>query len=138
MNIRYISHRLLVVMAMMGASVPALAVGPGFKLPPAETGEQVYVQACQTCHQPGGKGGAGAASAYPALANNPKLGVAAYPILTILRGRAAMPWFGGTLSSAQIAKLVTYLRTNFGNNYATPVTEDDVKKLSVNLPVSGE
>ncbi len=138
MNIRNIAIYTGMALVLAGASAPALAVGPGFKLPPAETGEQVYVQACQMCHQPGGVGGIGAASAYPALAKNPTLGVAAYPIMTILRGRAAMPWFGGTLSSAQIASLVTYLRTNFGNNYPTPVTEEDVKKLSVNLPVSGE
>jgi mono/diheme cytochrome c family protein len=137
MTIQTISrHVLAAALLVVGPSVPALAAGPGFKLPVAQTGEEIYVQACQSCHQPGGKGGSGAGS-YPALAHNPKLGAAAYPITTILRGRAAMPWFAGTLSAEQIASLVTYLRTHFGNDYPAPVTAEDVKKLSVNLPTSG-
>jgi mono/diheme cytochrome c family protein len=41
-----------------------------------------------------------------------------------------MPWFDDMLTPAQIANVVVYVRTNFGNNYPKPVTEADVKKLA--------
>jgi mono/diheme cytochrome c family protein len=41
-----------------------------------------------------------------------------------------MPGFAGVLSNAQMANAITYVRTNFGNNYPKPVTEADVAKLA--------
>ena len=75
------------------------------------------------------KGGSGAAT-IPALAKNPRLADAGYPVGMILQGRGAMPALSDLLSPAQIAGVVTYIRTHFGNNYRKPVTEADVKLMA--------
>ncbi|WP_184717138.1 cytochrome c [Caulobacter sp.] len=93
------------------------------------TGEQVYGAVCQACHMADAKGGKGAGE-IPALANNPKLAGAAYPIMVVAGGKGGMPGFSGTLSNAQMAEAVTYIRTHFGNAYAKPVTEADVAKIA--------
>ena len=72
--------------------------------------------------------GTGAAT-IPALAKNPKLAEPGYPIGMILRGRGAMPPLTDLLGPAQIAAVVTYVRTHFGNSYKKPVTEADVKLM---------
>ncbi len=124
-------HRFLAIAALfcIGAtSVLADEPGGATKAPPPVTGEQVYRQVCQACHMANAQGGSGAAT-IPALAGNPRLSVAAYPIITILKGRGAMPWFDDTLTPSQIAGVATYVRTHFGNNYPKPVTEADVRAL---------
>jgi mono/diheme cytochrome c family protein len=93
------------------------------------TGEQVYTQVCQACHMADAKGGSGAAT-IPALANNPRLATAGYPISLILKGRGAMPSLADMLAPAQIANVTGYIRTHFGNNYPAPVTAEDVIRLS--------
>jgi mono/diheme cytochrome c family protein len=91
-------------------------------------GESLYHVACQVCHMPNGQGGSGAAS-YPALAGNPKLSASAYPIIMVLHGSKAMPAFNGALSDAQVAAVVSYVRTHFGNLYKDKVSADEVKGL---------
>jgi mono/diheme cytochrome c family protein len=93
-----------------------------------QTGEAIYKGICQGCHMPDGKGAAGA-GAYPALAGNKKLGAKAYPAMVILRGQKAMPEFGPSFSDAQVAEVVNYVRTHFGNSYKDTVTPDEVKAL---------
>ncbi len=92
------------------------------------TGEQVFQQVCQACHMADAKGATGAAT-IPALASNPHLSNASYPITMVLYGRGAMPWFNEMLTPIQIANVVGYVRTHFGNNYPEPVTQADVKLL---------
>ena len=41
-----------------------------------------------------------------------------------------MPPLTDMLAPAQIAAVVTYVRTHFGNNYPAPVTAEDVQRLS--------
>jgi mono/diheme cytochrome c family protein len=98
------------------------------KMPAPVTGEEVYTQVCQACHMADAKGGSGAAT-IPALAKNPRLADAGYPIGMVLQGRGAMPSLTDLLSPSQIAAVVTYVRTHFGNNYRKPVTETDVKTM---------
>jgi mono/diheme cytochrome c family protein len=74
---------------------------------------------------PGGRGAVGAA-AFPALAGNTKLASSGYPVYVVLNGLGGMPWFNGSLSDAQIASVVNYIRTNFGNHYTDPVGVADV------------
>ncbi len=118
----------------LALTAPAFAQGgdaPGAstnKTPPPVTGEQVYVQVCQACHMADAMGGKGAGM-IPALAKNPKLAEAGYPIGMVLQGRGAMPSLSDMLSSAQIAAVVTYVRGHFGNTYKKPVTEADVKMM---------
>ena len=95
---------------------------------PEQTGEAIYKGICQGCHMPDGKGATGAAT-YPALAGNKKLTAAAYPVLVVIKGQKAMPDFGSSFSDQQIANVVNYIRTSFGNAHADPVTPEDVRKL---------
>lgn len=75
---------------------------------------------------PDAKGAVGA-GAYPALANNPKLQDAGYPVFLVVNGHKAMPPFGDSFSNAQVANVVNYVRTHFGNNYTDMVKPSDVQ-----------
>jgi len=92
---------------------------------PHATGAQIFTHICQGCHMPDGKGAVGAGH-YPALAGNPKLASAAYPVVMVVNGRGAMPAFGDGLSDAQIAEVVNYVRTHFGNAYTDTLKPEDV------------
>jgi mono/diheme cytochrome c family protein len=94
----------------------------------AATGAVVYQHVCQGCHMPGARGAAGA-GAYPALANNPKLAELGYPVGMVLNGHGGMPWFNGTLSDAQIAEVVNFVRTHFGNHYTDAATAEFVRSV---------
>jgi len=121
---------LLIGLALAAIAAPAVADEPGgvTKTEAPVTGEQAYTQVCQACHMANAKGGQGAA-VIPALAANPRLAVAAYPIAMVVNGRGAMPGFTDILNPTQIANVVGYVRTHFGNAYAKPVTADEVKKI---------
>ena len=124
--------RKIVLMLALTAAFPAAAqdtAGGVVRVPKPVTGEQVYGQVCQACHMADAQGGTGAGT-IPALAKNPKLAGAAYPIMVVTGGKGAMPGFVGTLSNAQMAEVITYVRTHFGNSYAKPVTEADVAKIA--------
>lgn len=89
------------------------------------SGEELYDNVCRACHMMDGKGATGAGS-YPSLAANPNLESPGYPVTMVIHGRRAMPPFGGMMNDAQIAAVVNYLRTHFGNNYTDMVTAQDV------------
>jgi mono/diheme cytochrome c family protein len=91
------------------------------------SGEELFVNVCQGCHMPSAAGASGAGT-YPPLASNPNLQSSGYPIDLVLNGRRAMPPFGDMMSDAQIAAVVNYLRTHFGNDYRDAVTPKDVKQ----------
>ena len=91
-------------------------------------GEAIFKNVCQGCHMPDAKGAVGAGM-YPALAKNPKLEVAGYPVSVVVNGQKAMPAFGGMMSDQQIADVVNYVRTHFGNNYKDKVAPADVKAV---------
>jgi mono/diheme cytochrome c family protein len=102
-------------------------------------GRQIYGHICQGCHMADG-GGAVGAGHYPALANDPTLASRQYMALTLLMGRRNMPAFGEkhavafggppvTLSNAQIAAVINYVRGNFGNHYADSITAAEVATL---------
>jgi mono/diheme cytochrome c family protein len=92
-----------------------------------QDGAAIYQNLCQGCHMPDGQGAVGAA-AFPALAKNPKLAAAAYPVYTVIQGRKGMPPLAVYLSDAQVAAVVTYVRTHFGNSYKDKVSVDLVKQ----------
>lgn len=127
--------RILIGSALLAAAViggrAALADEPGAggtRVPIPVTGEQVYRSVCQSCHMADAKGATGAAT-IPALAGNPALAAPEYPIMMIATGRGAMPPLTDTLSPTQVAAVVTYIRTHFGNHYAKPVTAEDAEKI---------
>ena len=89
-------------------------------------GEAVFVHVCAGCHMPDGKGAVGAAR-YPALAADPKLAAGAYAVVMVVQGRGAMPSFASYLDDAQVAGVVNYVRTHFGNSYPDAVSAADVR-----------
>jgi mono/diheme cytochrome c family protein len=89
-------------------------------------GEAIFKNVCQGCHMPQAQGAVGAGM-YPALAKNSKLETAGYPVSVVVNGQKAMPAFGGMLSDQQVADVVNYVRTHFGNTYKDKVTPADVK-----------
>lgn len=89
-------------------------------------GEAIFKNVCQGCHMAQAQGAVGAGM-YPALAKNPKLEVAGYPVSVVVNGQKAMPAFGGMFSDQQVADVVNYVRTHFGNTYKDKVTPADVK-----------
>lgn len=91
-----------------------------------QSGEQLFANVCQGCHMPDGKGAAGAGT-YPSLAGNRNLEAGGYPVYVVIRGQRAMPPFGSMMSDDQVAAVVNYLRTHFGNDYKDAVTAEDVK-----------
>ena len=126
-----LTQKTLVAAALLlaGASGSALAdsagvIGPGSF--PQREGQALYATICQGCHMPDGKGATGA-GAYPALAANRNLEGSGYPLYLVLYGQKAMPGFGGFLDDAQVAEIVNYIRTNFGNEYKDQLTAEDVK-----------
>jgi mono/diheme cytochrome c family protein len=115
-----------------GFAAPAAAdePGPGGTKPLVpKTGEEVYRYVCQACHMEGGKGAVGAGT-FPALANNPKLGTPAFGIYMVEKGKGGMPYFSDSLTPAQVAAVLTYVRTHFGNNYPEPITAADVQPFA--------
>ena len=89
-------------------------------------GEVIYRTVCQGCHMAAAQGAVGAA-AYPALANDPKLAAAGYSVLVVVNGSKDMPPFGTLLDDEQVAAVVNYVRSHFGNSYRDPVSPADVR-----------
>jgi mono/diheme cytochrome c family protein len=136
---------LLITAAVMGCVGMAHAQSSDSVLYTRETfknanGEAIFQNICQGCHMPDAKGATGAGT-YPSLAGNPKLASPQYMAAVILFGRHDMPSFatrpqtnegfaGGTaLSDTQIADVIHYVRTHFGNHYTDSLTADEVKAM---------
>jgi mono/diheme cytochrome c family protein len=121
----------LVLLAAPALADTAAAPPPPTRSPrggafPMQGGEAIFKGVCQGCHMPDAKGAVGAGM-YPALANNAKLEEAGYPIAVIVNGQKAMPPLGSMFSDIQVADVVNYVRTHFGNHYTDKVTPAMVK-----------
>lgn len=105
------------------------------------TGAEIYQHICQGCHMPHGEGAQGAGH-YPTLAGDPALAAWQYPALTVLAGRHGMPPFGLPagdpqidelravhLSDAQVAAVVNYVRSHFGNTFPDVIDGSQVAAL---------
>ena len=90
------------------------------------SGEELFNNVCRGCHMPDALGASGAGS-YPPLAKNQNLQSSGYPITLVVRGQRGMPPFGDMMNDDQVAAVVNYVRTHFGNNYRDAVTARDVK-----------
>ncbi|NII56311.1 cytochrome c [Luteibacter sp. SG786] len=130
---------LLLVAGVAGAQSSDNAGHVGGRFAAAD-GEAVYRGICQGCHMPDARGAQGA-GAYPALAGNPRLVSPQYMAAVILHGRRDMPSFKPaaadegrflldvSLSDAQIADVINYIRTHFGNHYTDSISADDVAAM---------
>lgn len=92
------------------------------------TGKAMYARVCAGCHMPDGKGATGAGF-YPPLAKNEKLISAGYPVAVLLNGLNGMPAVGDMMSDQQVADVVNYVRSHFGNRFRDKVRSEDVKSL---------
>jgi mono/diheme cytochrome c family protein len=141
MENRTVKFHLAVFLLALGVAAPAFAdtAGPApaakskrgngagfFANFPFDGGEAIYKGVCAGCHMPDAKGAVGA-GAYPALAKNENLETAAYPVAMVLKGQKAMPGLGMQLDDQQVADVVNYVRTHFGNKYRDKVKPEDVK-----------
>lgn len=101
-------------------------------------GRRVYEQKCAACHRANGKG---MPPHYPSLANNQSIEMesAVNPIRMVLNGGYppgtrknpmpyGMPPFAQELSDVEIAAVVTYIRTAWGN-HGGPVSPRDANAL---------
>ena len=104
---------------------PSLSMGFRFT---ETTGEELFASACQGCHMPDGKGAVGAGT-YPSLVQDRNLESGGYPVYVVVRGQRAMPPVGAMMSDAQVAAVVNYVRTHFGNAYRDAVSAEDVKPV---------
>jgi len=127
MRTQLVAGTILVVAVTAGHNV-ALAQRsfPEPRMFPQQGGEAIFRGICQDCHMPDAKGATGAGM-YPALAHNPKLEIAGYPLSVVVNGQKAMPAFGPMLSDQQVADVVNYVRSHFGNHYNDKVSPMDVK-----------
>jgi mono/diheme cytochrome c family protein len=77
---------------------------------------------------PDGNGTIGAAG-YPALARDRRLVNADYAVLIVVNGFKGMPSLGSYLDDEQIAAVVNYVRTHFGNDFEDEVSPARVKVI---------
>lgn len=89
-------------------------------------GAPIFAANCAACHQPTGKGIPGA---FPALAGDKfVVGDPAKPVTVLLNGRGGMPTFRDVLDDGQIAGVLSYVRSTWGNK-APPVDPKLVTRL---------
>jgi cytochrome c6 len=95
-------------------------------------GKALFARNCAACHQATGKGIPGA---FPALAGNGFVqGEASQVAAVLLKGRGGMPDFSPTLSDADIAEVLSFVRSAWGNQ-AAPLDAQEVAALRATLKV---
>ncbi len=141
-RVRMMIRAVLGLLIVCGVQAPLRAQSARMFVAPtlSNSGAEIFQHICQGCHMPDGRGAEGAGK-YPALANNPDLKSSTFMALTILGGRSNMPAFGAkhgagamffsppALSYVQIAGVINYVRTHFGNHYSDPITAAQVEAL---------
>jgi mono/diheme cytochrome c family protein len=106
------------------ASANSAAMSNGWEFS-EQGGADVFRNVCAACHQPDAKGAVGA-GAYPPLAADQKLASTDFMLTVLLSGPSSMPALGDMMSDAQIADVVNYVRTHFGNAYPDAISAADV------------
>ena len=113
------------------------------ELSPRDRGKKIFAANCQTCHQANGQGVAGQ---YPPLAGSEfTIGGSRRPAMIVLKGlqgpvkvkgqqygTAVMQPWDKTLTDQKIADVLTYERSEWGNN-ASPVTAEQISALRKEL-----
>jgi mono/diheme cytochrome c family protein len=138
MGIRCVAAALLTTAVGAGASADDSAFTSSAGLGSID-GAEIYSHICQGCHMPQAQGAVGAGH-YPKLAGDPALVSWQYAALTVLNGKNGMPPFGLPadqvmetrtvhLSDAQVADVVNYVRSNFGNRHKGSITAKQVATL---------
>lgn len=152
------SHLHYVILAcctvlLLGGGGRARAAVPDDSLPDAQqlshaSGQDIYRHLCQACHMPDARGATGAGH-FPALAGDEHLASARFMIAIVLMGRSNMPSFRPrpdlqgfeaknhvSLTDAEIARVINYVRSHFGNHYSDRVTPAQVAAMRPKKEVS--
>lgn len=118
-----------------GATLALLPTGAAFAdtaggtvappAPAAANGATIYRHVCQGCHMADGRGAAGAGT-IPALAGDDRLESSAFPVHVVLHGLGGMPPVGWILDDNEVAAVVSYVRTTWGNHWTDKVAPADV------------
>lgn len=91
-------------------------------------GERLYTQNCATCH---GGNGEGIAEVFPPLQGSQVVNdVGPWTAMLVLHGRGAMPGFDHILDDEEMAAVISYVRTSWGNA-AGPVSPSLIKQMRV-------
>lgn len=122
--------------ASSGATAAGAASSPVAQSASAVAGGKVFATNCSTCH---GATGMGLPGSFPPLANNPVVVGDPQKVIGIVLGglhgsivvagatyNGQMPAWKSTLSTSDIANVITYIRSSLGKNSASAVTEKQV------------
>lgn len=138
---RFLALLAIALIVSAAVSAPALADDASSKNPAMsrgwefaeQGGADLFRKVCAACHQPDAKGAVGA-GAYPSLASDKKLVSTDFMLGVLLRGRNGMLPLGDMMSDAQVADIVTYVHTHFGNAYPGAVSAADVSAARRRTP----
>ncbi|MGA8574736.1 MAG: cytochrome b N-terminal domain-containing protein [Candidatus Cybelea sp.] len=124
------------VLAAAPAQAATLSAPASGGSAPNGAGAPVFANNCSSCH---GAQGQGVPGTFPPLANNPVVTGDPNKVIGIVTGglhgtisvngqsyNGMMPAWKGTLTSKQIADVITFVRGSLGNNKASAVTEAQV------------
>ena len=116
----------LVIVCSLAGTVQAQAPAPA-------DGKTLFAKNCAACHQANGRGIPGA---FPALVASPvAIGPADAVAEVLLKGRGGMPDFSTSLDDTDIAAVLTYARSSWGNR-APPITGAEVTMRRAALQVA--
>lgn len=106
------------LLAMIGLNLCNSAV--------ADEGEDLFLANCAECHQADGQG---IPNIYPALDGNETVNGSGVDVALVLRiGRGEMPSFLGSLSNAEMAAIINYVR-NAWSNSGELITAETIENL---------
>ena len=132
-----------VLTALIGCTAHADAAVAPAEGSGSSSGARIFSHICPVCHMPDAHGAVGAGH-YPQLAGDAALASWQYAATTVLNGRKGMPPFGRPgagysgflnfvmvyLTDAEVADVVNYVRSNFGNHFKETVTAAQVSALA--------
>jgi mono/diheme cytochrome c family protein len=130
---RRVALRAAALVVLAAVSLPALAddtpaktaaMSHGWEFS-EQSGADLFRNVCAACHQPDAKGAVGA-GAYPPLVQDKNLVSTDFVLAVLLGGLKGMPPVGDMMSDAQVADVVNYVRTHFGNAYPGALSAADV------------
>ena len=121
------------IVVLASAVLWAGAVQAQAQAPAPVDGKTLFAKNCAACHQANGRGIPGA---FPALVASPvAIGPADAVAEVLLKGRGGMPDFSTSLDDADIAAVLTYARSSWGN-HAPPITGAEVTMRRAALQVA--
>jgi mono/diheme cytochrome c family protein len=125
--------RALALIAALAPCASALAEATSQAIPLSrgqsfdeQGGAALFAAVCAGCHQPDASGASGAGD-YPPLAGNKDIASSEYLERLLFKGQRGMPAVGQMMSDQQVADVINYVRSHFGNAYGDAVSPADVE-----------